>query len=152
MPRSVPKPADQRVRRNRDQNPTTSLRFTRAQQPTLPAGDWHPATLQWWKDWGESPQAEHFMAVDWSYLADTAVFHHMLWTARDAGKAATECGKEVRLRVEGFGATIASRLKLRMQFAEADEKDAARGVRVPTSRERYGKLRSLPNLGQASGE
>lgn len=141
----APKPASRRARANQDHNPVTTLRFESAEQPDLPGEGWHPATVQWWATWGESPQAEHFMAVDWSYLVDTAVFHHALWTARDAGKSATESGKELRLRVQDFGATVASRLRLRMQFAEADEKDGGQ-VSTPTSRQRRGALHALPSL------
>jgi hypothetical protein len=85
------------------------------------------------------------MAVDWSYLVDTAIFHDQMWRARDAGKSATEAGKEVRTRVQDFGATVASRLRLRMQFADADEKDEKRGFGGAQSaaRERRGPLRAV---------
>ena len=88
--------------------------------------------------------APHMMAVDWSYLLDTARLHSKLW---DSGS--TEAAKEVRVRVQNFGATLADRLRLRMQFAEVDETDAKRGVQQ-SSRERYGDLVSLPTV--ASGE
>lgn len=146
----APKPPGRRARTNVDPNPVTTLRFERADQPPLPAGDWHPATVEWWRVWGESPQAEHFMAVDWSFLVDTAVFHHSVWCARDAGKSSTEAGKELRLRVQDFGATVASRLRLRMQFAEADEKDGGQ-VTTPSARDRRGPLRSVPTAKAADG-
>lgn len=136
----APKPAHRRARRNADPIPTAQLRFEPAAQPPLPDGvDWHPRTRQWWEMWGNSPQAEHFMACDWDFLIDTALMHHDLWSKHQWTLAA-----EVRLRVAKYGATPEDRARLRMQFADADEKDSKRPVAQSTARERYGQLRALP--------
>lgn len=82
--------------------------------------------------------AEHMMDVDWSYLLDTAVLHAKLWES-----GSTEAAKEVRLRVMSFGATLADRLRLRMQFAEADDVDEKRGAGGASSRQRYGSLHAV---------
>mgnify|MGYP007024625023 FL=1 len=50
---------------------------------------------------------------------------------------------EVRLRVAKYGATPEDRARLRMNFADADEKDAKRSV-SPEARQRWGDLRALP--------
>jgi hypothetical protein len=139
----APKPAARRARRNVDPNPVTTILFEQGEQPDLPEGAWHPMTREWWRTWGESPQAEHFMAVDWSFLLDTAVFHNAVWNAKDEGRSATEAGKELRTRVQDFGATVASRLRLRMQFAEVDATDEKRGVKPSGSRSQYGPLRAV---------
>lgn len=142
----APKPPDRRVRTNADPIPTTKIRFERAPQPELPAGvDWHPRTRAWWATWGRSPQAEHFMATDWDFLLDTALMHHAMWTG-----GAWTLAAEVRLRVAKYGATPEDRARLRMSFADADERDAKRPA-VPSARERRGTLHALPT-GRAAGK
>lgn len=126
--------------------PQTVLRFERAEQPELPEGvDWHPRTRDWWLMWGRSAQAELFTATDWSFLLDTALMHHAMWSRGQWTLAA-----EVRLRVAKYGATPEDRARLRMQFADADEKDLKRPEPSRSARERYGDLRVLPS--RAAGE
>jgi hypothetical protein len=50
---------------------------------------------------------------------------------------------EVRLRVAKFGATPEDRARLRMVFADADEKDERRAAKS-SSRDRRGGLKALP--------
>lgn len=124
MPGYGPAPKDpaRRARRNKDTVPTSTIQFVRAEQPELPDGiEWHPRTVEWWAMWAESPQAEHFMASDWDFLLDTALMHHAMWS-----KGQWTLAAEVRLRVAKFGATPEDRARLRMHFADADEKDAKR--------------------------
>lgn len=89
----VPKAPGRRARRNSGSSPLTTLRFEAAPQPTLPGEGCHPATVEWWKTWGECPQAEQLMAVDWSFLVDTAVFHDAVWRPRDTGRSAAGASK-----------------------------------------------------------
>lgn len=80
--------------------------------------------------------------VDWSYLLDTALMHHSMWTHGQWTLAA-----EVRLRVAQYGATPADRLRLRIQWADADDKDAKIPQAAPVPNRasaRYGQLRVLP--------
>lgn len=120
----APKPAGTRARRNRDAAPTTVLRFVRGEQPGLPDGiDWHPRTVAWWETWGRAGQADEFTETDWSFLLDTALMHHNMWTM-----GRFELAGEVRLRVQKFGATPEDRARLRMTFADADAKDERREV------------------------
>lgn len=96
--------------------------------------------------WGRSAQADTFTATDWSFLLDTALMHHAMWS-----KGQWTLAAEVRLRVAKYGATPEDRARLRMVFADADEKDEKRAAKAGASaRERYGKLRVLPT-GKASG-
>lgn len=139
----APKPADRRARRNKDTKALTVLRFAPASAPELPDDiDWHPRTRDWWLMWAESAQAENFTATDWSFLLDTALMHHAMWS-----KGQWTLAAEVRLRVAKFGATPEDRAKLRMVFADADEKDEKRARRQQTSREKYGDLRPLASSG-----
>lgn len=131
----APKDPARRARRNVDPTPGTSIRFVAAVQPALPADmEWHPRTVEWWAMWRDAPQAEHFMATDWDFLLDTAILHHLMWCG-DPKLAA-----EVRLRVAKYGSTPEDRARLRMNFADADEKDAKRGHVAPSSRQRFGSL------------
>lgn len=137
----APKDPGKRARRNADPVPSTVIRFERGQQPELPADyPWPEPTRAWWKMWAESPQAEHFMQTDWDFLLDTAMVHAELW-AGNIGAAA-----ELRLRVAKFGATPEDRARLRLTFAEADEKDGARPA-GGGARERYGNLRAVSGEG-----
>jgi hypothetical protein len=140
----APKDPGKRARRNADQVPTTTIRFELGVQPDLPAGyDWPQPTRDWWAMWATAPQAEHFMQTDWDFLLDTALIHSELWS----GNAAV--AGELRLRVAKFGSTPEDRARLRLTFAEADEKDGARPA-TSGSRARYGGLRSVSGEGGAS--
>ena len=123
---------------NRDEKPMTLLRFAHASAPELPEDvEWHPRTRAWWLMWANSPQADTFTETDWSFLLDTALMHHAMWAKMQWTLAA-----EVRLRVAKFGATPEDRARLRMVFADADEKDEKRAAKVASSRERRGPLRA----------
>jgi len=116
----------------------TLLKFEHADAPELPDDiDWHPRTQQWWRDWADSPQAGTFTVMDWSFLLDTALMHHAMWS-----KGQWTLAAEVRLRVAKFGATPEDRARLRMVFADADEKDEKRAAKGASSRDRRGPLRA----------
>lgn len=148
----APKPADRRARTNKDPVPTRVVqveRVTPQELPDdlLPDGEvWHPATLRWWRRWCESPLAQDLPAVDWSELEACAVLHHQYMQKRSFTLAG-----ELRLRMAKFGATPEDRARLRIQVADADEKDEKRATKAGASaRERYGNLRVLP-AGKAAG-
>lgn len=139
----APKDPSRRARRNADPIPSTTIRFERGVQPELPEGyPWPQQTREWWRRWAESPLSDHFMQSDWDFLLDTALVHAELW-AGNIGAAS-----ELRLRVAKLGATPEDRARLRLSFAEADEKDAARPAGAG-ARERYGHLRSVVGGGAA---
>lgn len=132
-----PKANGRRARRNKDTIETTVVRFEPAEQPELPNDiPWPDATVRWWKLWGESPLADNFGTTDWDFLLDTALLHAQYWTG-DTSKAA-----EIRLRVAKFGATPEDRARLRIQFADADEKNGAtpKEEQPEDSRQRYGTV------------
>lgn len=143
----APKPAHRRARTNADPIPQTILRFERAEPPELPDDrEWHPRTREWWEVWKRSPQAEVMSETDWSFLLDTALMHDAMWS-----KGQWTLAAEVRLRVAKMGATPEDRARLRMVFAEADEKDAKRPPAQSSARERYGDLRVLPGVKPPEG-
>lgn len=142
----APKPAARRVRRNADPAPLKAMQLVRAPAPELPSlgvdkdGDpqlWHPRTVDWWSMWAGSELAKDFTATDWSFLLDTALMHHAMWS-----KGQWTLAAEVRLRVAKFGATPEDRARLRIVFADADEKDEKRSDRAP-ARKRYGTLSAV---------
>ena len=90
--------------------------------PDLPEGvlpdgeDWHPMTIQWWDQIRRSPQARVAASeVDWGYLLDTALLHHIYWA-----KGRWEYAAELRIRLAKFGATPADRRALHV-FIDAPE-------------------------------
>jgi hypothetical protein len=135
----APKAASKRARTNKDPVGSTLLEFRPADAPELPQDvDWHQRTVDWWSMWQRSAQAETFTESDWSFLLDTALMHHAMWS-----KGQWTLAAEVRLRVAKFGATPEDRARLRMVFADADEKDEKRAAKAPTAREKYRGLRAV---------
>jgi hypothetical protein len=66
--------------------------------------------------------------------------HHAMWE-----KGQWTLAAEVRLRVAKFGSTPEDRMRLRIQWADADDKDAKIPQAAPVpDRGRYGQLRALP--------
>lgn len=146
----APKPVQRRARSNSDQVGGRSLRLVREPAPDLPSlgvdkdGEpvaWHPRTVDWWDTWRRSELANDFTASDWSFLVDTALMHHAMWS-----KGQWTLAAEVRLRVAKFGATPEDRARLRITFADADERDAKQAERKQGSaaRERYGRSAVAP--------
>jgi hypothetical protein len=140
----APKDPSKRARTNADPIPATKLAFVPGEQPELPVltdGFWHPMTREWWKVWGDAAQADTFTETDWMVLLETALLHHMFWNGD------MKVAGELRLRVAKFGATPEDRARLRMVFADADEKDMKRGTGSagPAPASPYGGLRAVPN-------
>ena len=80
---------------------------------------WHPQTVRWWNNWRESPQGTRMLtAVDWDYMLDTALMHHIAW---ESGGRNSERFAEIRIRVANFGATPADRLRLRQEIEVPEE-------------------------------
>lgn len=150
----APKPAGRRARTNADPIPSTALRLVRADAPELPdlgldkngeQQHWHERTVAWWQMWQHSELARDFTASDWWFLLDTALLHNNYWANGHWTLAA-----ELRLRVAKFGATPEDRARLRIVFADADEKDEQRAVRASSAaRERRGALKAAPGAVEA---
>lgn len=88
---------------------------------------WPQMTRDWWAMWGNHPTSAEFSESDWSYLLDTAKLHARFWMGDD------KVAGELRLRVAKFGATPEDRLRLRIQFAVANQKDQSPGDNPPKS-------------------
>jgi hypothetical protein len=137
----APKQTGRKVGHSKAQGMTT-IEFVRGEQPELPENiNWPERTQQWWAMWAESPLSATFGQTDWDFLLDTAILHAAYWSG-DLSAAA-----ELRIRVAKFGATPEDRARLRIQFAEADERDTRNAGRTPkgedgpkSARERYGNV------------
>lgn len=123
----APKDPSTRARRNR-QSDMRVIKGQRSPQPKLPTGvkvrdaqgklrpfTWPQQTKNWWKHWGSSPLAEDFGDTDWSFLLDTAFIHAAYWRGQ------LSLAGELRLREAKLGATPEDRLRLKIQFEQADE-------------------------------
>lgn len=131
----LPKPADKRARNNPDPIGTRVFPLVRCDAPELPTLiDWHWRTHDWWGMWQRSPLAKDFTEGDWDYLTDTAVIHTAFW------KGDLKLAGELRLRVAKFGVTPEDRARLRIVFAEADEKDSKP---APAASDRYGNIQAI---------
>ena len=111
-----------RQRRNKAPEVRTLQLVNKVTQPDLPEGiSWPEITTEWWQMWGQSPQAETFGPTDWDFLLDTALLHADVW-----GNGNLDRLPELRIRVAKFGATPEDRVRLKMQYADAEVKtDAA---------------------------
>lgn len=109
---------------------------TVSEEGELVAGhyDWPTWTREWWKAWGESELARDFTELDWMNLREAALLHARL-ARGDISVAA-----ELRLRVAKFGMTPEDRLRLRIQFATADEMETRKAPGADRTRPR----RSMP--------
>jgi len=103
--------------------------------PELPEGDWPAQTLTWWMNLRSSPMAQQWIAADWDALLDTAVLHRELWSGD------LKVAPEIRLRMQQFGVTPESRLRLRISVdTETAEAKAATPVVQPDRRRRLLKV------------
>lgn len=141
---AIPKEPSKRARANKDPNPTIRLEFAPCTPPELPEVediDWHPMTRRWWAVWQRSPMATLMGETDWAYMMDTALMHHAMWERGQWTLAA-----EVRLRLGAYGGTPADRLRLRIQWADADDRDRKipQTTDVPDRKSsRYGTLHAI---------
>jgi hypothetical protein len=143
----LPKPPGQRARRNKDTVPWQVIELQEMSQPELPEGrPWCQETRDWWALWGGSAQGKYFGPTDWAALLDTARIHHAYWTSE--GRAMLDHAAELRLELARFGAAPADRLRLRIQFATAEETEAraAKAQKGQSARDRREPLKALAEL------
>jgi hypothetical protein len=163
MPGPAPKPAKNRARRN---TPATEVPIPIPvdvmPQPDLPKSRvavcfdpiskrqipkrraWPKATREWWENWGKQPIAAKLTALDWDFLAETALLHAAIWHDGQFNLMA-----EYRQRVAAFGVTPKSRDNLRRYLTDetaegADDANDAIGNGQKSARERLAPLVLLP--------
>ena len=134
-----PKDPAKRVRRNAAPAPLKLVPLVKVDQPHLrdffethidkKTGKpvrrkfvWPQITRDWWQMWADSPLSKDFTATDWAELLVCAKLHAEFWRGN------TKVAAELRLRVSKFGATPEDRLRLRIQFAIADDAEQGRSA------------------------
>lgn len=130
-----PKPAERRARANKDPIPTKVIPLVTSSQPKLPFEP-NPVTAEWWAIWSRSELTQDLTEADWAYLVDTAKIHDAFW------RGEMKLAAELRLRVVQFGVTPEARARLRIVFAEADEK-SAKATGVTGTRPKTGSYASI---------
>lgn len=91
--------------------------------PELPRGYlWIEKTRQWWDMWRRSEIAPRLEPSDWETLFGIASLYNDYWSGVLAPTQKVAYWAEIRRGVAAFGATLEDRLKLRIKFADSDEK------------------------------
>lgn len=121
-PGPLPKPADQRVRRNKDSSQQFSLSSNgELIGPELPSDrEWRDATRAFYDTWRRSPQARAFEATDWADLLLCAVMYEAIYYAGNRGPSSIMIG-ELRQHLSKLGATVEDRQRLRMHIEHGEE-------------------------------
>ncbi len=80
----------------------------------LPSGEeWHIQTLRFWDALRHSPLMKDEDDLSWSFLIDTALMHHTMWT-----KGRWDFAAELRLRLSKFGVTPDDRMRLKIKVVD----------------------------------
>lgn len=117
MPGPAPKHPSTRSRRNKTSTAATLVRDPSITAPDLPADhDWHPQTLEWWRDVWASPMAPEYDESDRHGLLMLAVLVDDFWRHPKWTTAA-----EIRLQRQCFGLTPIDRRRLQWEIERVDE-------------------------------
>jgi hypothetical protein len=98
--------------------------------PPIPNPDgreWHPFTLEEWREACESPMASQWLPSDWRGVARLAI----LWDNFYKNPQNLECIKEIRLQSPGYGLNPLDRSRLQWEVARADESEQKQARRRP---------------------
>ena len=120
MPGPAPKPAGTRARRNKSSTNATLKSDAAIIAPELPAHEWHPMTLAWWRDLWASPMAPEFEDSDRHGLFKLAMLQNDFWTA-DTAKERKEASAEIRLQEQRFGLSPIDRRRLQWEIEKSEE-------------------------------
>ena len=140
----APKDPSARVRRNKTA-PVVALPESVDELRGMDLPDdfaWSPQTRKWWETWRRSPQSLTFTDTDWSFLLDTALMHHAMWS-----KGQWTLAAEVRLRVAKFGATPEDRARLRLSIGEPKKAAPAKTQTRASTDRRERLLKAVGDVG-----
>lgn len=115
-----PKDPSIRVRRNKASTKATLKSDASIIAPELPAYDWHPMVLAWWRDLWSSPMAPEFDDSDRHGLFKLALLHDDFWKA-DQPKVRKEASAEIRLQEQRFGLSPIDRRRLQWEIERTEE-------------------------------
>lgn len=85
---------------------------------------WHPATLDWYNMWRQTPQSMVFVATDWEFFAETAKLHDMFWSEDLKPSELVALAGALKGREEAYGGTFEARRKLRLEITSPQHKAA----------------------------
>ena len=93
-------------------------------KPTLPTGEFCPATVEWFEVWRQNPCTNGWDGRHWQYLFDTAVVHTAVYDSHDYGMLG-ELDKRERYMGLSFeqGAMEKSKKKTVLQIVQEDRED-----------------------------
>ncbi len=128
--RPVPKPADQRRRRNKVEETTLPSEGNTGPFPPLPEWrDWRPDTVEWYEEWCRSPMATEWLPVHFRRLHQVAVLYDA-WLETPS----LELTRELRLQLEDFGGTPNSLRRMGRKVVPRAEVVAHAAVKRPVRR------------------
>ena len=112
MPGPTPKPSTTRQRRNKASTASRLLLDApKVRTPQLPKGrDWHPLTVNWWRDVWHSPMASEFLDCDKHGLYILADLVDCYWNHPSPSLAT-----EIRLQRQCYGLTPIDRRRLQWE-------------------------------------
>lgn len=116
----APKPAGTRARRNKATTNATLKADAAIVAPELPERDWHPMTLEWWRDLWASPMAPEYDDSDRHGLFKLALLQDDFWTAETA-RDRKEASAEIRLQEQRFGLSPIDRRRLQWEIEKSEE-------------------------------
>lgn len=114
-----PKHPSTRARRNKTSTNATLAADASIIAPELPAHDWHPMTLAWWRDLWASPMAPEYEESDRHGLFKLAMLQDDFWTAGTA-KERKEASAEIRLQEQRFGLSPIDRRRLQWEIEKTE--------------------------------
>lgn len=131
MPGPAPKDASTRARRNKTSTAATLRADAGIIAPELPANDWHPMVIDWWRALWASPMAPEYDESDRHGLFELAIIRNDFWQAETA-KERKDAAAEIRLQDQRFGLSPIDRRRLQWEI-ERTEDAKAKGERRRTT-------------------
>lgn len=89
--------------------------------PNPDGREWHPLTVDWWKDACESPMASQWLPSDWRGVGVIAVLYDNFY--KKPGDL--EMAKEIRLQSPGYGLNPLDRSRLSWEVNRGEEAEQA---------------------------
>lgn len=122
MPGPTPKPGSLRQRRNKTSTAARLSLNPNVEVPELPAGEWHPRTLDWWELAWASPMASEWLDADVPGLELCAQLWDDFYTT-DSPNLRVKLSAELRLQEARFGLAPMDRRRLQWEIDRGDEAD-----------------------------
>lgn len=117
----IPKDPSVRARRNKTSTAATLRADAAIVAPELPAGvDWHPLTVEWWRDLWASPMAPEYVEADRHGMFRVAMLVNDFWCAETPKERA-----ELQVRLEkgdaDFGTNPMARRRLQWEIERTED-------------------------------